>query len=375
VTGDGVVARLLRRPDPTAVEIGAGGERLVAKTRVYFFATLWTIPAILIFSEERPEVAAGLAAATVFLLLSAVLLAVIQRGWRPPLLPYLTAGLDVTGVTATLVVFALIGRPHVAVNSMVVWEVYLLAIVSTSLRLDARVCLFGGGLAMLEYLALVLWVSASWNVYVPDPLQISGRFTWGIQVARFVLLAMATLVAVAIVLRTQRVMHLSGTDALTGLANRTYLGERLQSEVARALRAGRPLVVALLDIDRFKQFNDRWGHATGDRALQTVARVLQEAVRQGDLVARWGGEEFLVVLPECGVEGALRQLSRIRERLAATALATPEDAGHLTLSGGVAALPDDGVEVDGLVAVADRRLLAAKARGRDRDVANDEEAA
>jgi diguanylate cyclase (GGDEF)-like protein len=119
------------------------------------------------------------------------------------------------------------------------------------------------------------------------------------------------------------------------------------------------------DVDHFKQFNDTHGHLKGDEALRCVAKVLKECSRDVDCVARYGGEEFLIILPETPTKGAVEVAERIRERLAAEAVA----GGRLTLSIGVAEFPANGEGDEALIAAADAALYQAKGEGRDRVVA------
>lgn len=150
-------------------------------------------------------------------------------------------------------------------------------------------------------------------------------------------------------------------DGLTGLANRRALEETLAAEIARAVRFGHELSVVLLDLDRFKETNDRHGHAAGDLLLREIGRLLRANARRGDIPARLGGEEFVVVLPETGLEGARLLAERLRAGIAGRRV----EALRMTVSCGVAALlPGDGPE--SLLAAADEALYRAKEGGRDR---------
>ncbi|MDA8341738.1 MAG: GGDEF domain-containing protein [Actinomycetota bacterium] len=153
--------------------------------------------------------------------------------------------------------------------------------------------------------------------------------------------------------------HESRTDALTGLANRRTLTERLALELARAGRSGRPLALAMVDLDHFKSSNDAHGHVAGDTVLRTVAAVLASHVRAQDLAARYGGEEFCLLLPETGERGATAVLESLRAAVAATT------EGAVTFSAGVAVW-DRLEEGRDLVARADAALYRAKQEGRDR---------
>jgi diguanylate cyclase (GGDEF)-like protein len=166
----------------------------------------------------------------------------------------------------------------------------------------------------------------------------------------------------------EQLERLSNTDSLTGLANRRRLGEVLEREWSRAVRAGLSIGFVMADIDHFKLFNDRYGHGAGDRCLQRVGELLQREVRRGDLVGRYGGEEFGIVMPTVD----LTEATDVARRLAAgvASLAEPNDQvadGIVTLSAGVAALvPDQRESAEHMVALADSALYAAKRNGRNR---------
>jgi diguanylate cyclase (GGDEF)-like protein len=150
-------------------------------------------------------------------------------------------------------------------------------------------------------------------------------------------------------------------DALTGLANRRALEEILAAEISRAHRFKHELAIVLLDLDRFKEINDSFGHAAGDMMLRAVSRLLTSLARQGDTVARWGGEEFVVVLPETDLPGA----RRFAERLRRTIEAHPVGEMRTSASCGVATmLAEDDVET--LLGAADQGLYRAKSNGRNR---------
>lgn len=163
-------------------------------------------------------------------------------------------------------------------------------------------------------------------------------------------------------------LWLAGTDALTGLPNRRATLMRFQEEAARGLRHRRPYSIALFDIDNFKKLNDTHGHAYGDEVLRQVARELTAAKREVDVVGRFGGEEFVVILSEEGREGAAVAAARFHDRI--RSVAAPESGARVpvTLSGGVATAPDDGAGWDDLFAAADRRMYEAKRAGRNRVV-------
>lgn len=174
---------------------------------------------------------------------------------------------------------------------------------------------------------------------------------------------------------------LARRDTLTGLPNRRSAEEQLAQALARQRRSGSPLCVALLDIDRFKAVNDTHGHGAGDAVLRAVAQTLAVALRQSDVVARWGGEEFLLLMPDTGLAGAQTVCEKLRSVVAQRVVPLPPgpdgepavpDRLTVTLSIGVAGLPGDraggALAADALVAAADRALYAAKEGGRNRVV-------
>ena len=154
------------------------------------------------------------------------------------------------------------------------------------------------------------------------------------------------------------------TDGLTGLYNRRHASKRLEEEIARARRNSTGLCVAMCDVDHFKAINDEFGHGAGDRVLQQIATSLNEYVRRNDIVARWGGEEFLVIFSEIKLTAARIVAERLRGRLANT----PQvDGGpeKITVSVGLAML-GEGTDAEALIEQADQALYRAKARGRNR---------
>ncbi len=158
---------------------------------------------------------------------------------------------------------------------------------------------------------------------------------------------------------------LSLTDSLTGLPNRRATERALASAIAVAQRTGSPFAVAVADVDHFKRVNDRYGHDAGDLVLQTVARVIREALRPGDHAGRWGGEEFLIVLPSTSVDDAARVLERIRRSVEAIQVPWRGRSLAVTLSAGVSAYPDLIRNAASAVASADAALYKAKRQGRN----------
>lgn len=163
-------------------------------------------------------------------------------------------------------------------------------------------------------------------------------------------------------------LRLAVTDPLTGLFNRRYALPHLARIAERAKASGRPFAVMVIDLDRFKSVNDRHGHAAGDAVLAAMAKRLTANLRAVDLIARIGGEEFLVVLPETGLAEATATAERLRARINTTPVPLPGGGGALSVSAsiGLALSQDGGGCVDALIARADRALYAAKAEGRNK---------
>jgi diguanylate cyclase (GGDEF)-like protein/putative nucleotidyltransferase with HDIG domain len=218
----------------------------------------------------------------------------------------------------------------------------------------------------------VVWALANYGLIIAiTPIDPAGGSN--VVVHHFVI-TLGTLVTAATLLTylRGRVEKLLGrltdaarTDPLTGLPNRVAFHEIVESELERAQPDGRPVSVVVLDLDRFKRVNERLGLAAGDRALRVVSSLLDESARRIDFVARSGGEEFAIVLPETTQHQAFlfaeEMLDKLRETSAAPGM-------KLRASAGVAVFPDHGSDLATLTAAADRALHAAKALGRDRAV-------
>jgi diguanylate cyclase (GGDEF)-like protein len=160
--------------------------------------------------------------------------------------------------------------------------------------------------------------------------------------------------------------RLSVTDALTGLHNRRKLAQNMEYEIQRSGRTGNPFGVLLMDVDEFKTVNDRFGHHAGDHVLVALAHVLRESVRVIDSVSRYGGEEFVVVLPETDLASAVETAERIRTEVASREVSLGDEQVGVTVSIGVAEFPSDGASIDAIIDSADGALYRAKDRGRNR---------
>lgn len=168
--------------------------------------------------------------------------------------------------------------------------------------------------------------------------------------------------------RVTQVHRASITDSLTGLYNFGFFRERLHLEVDRALATGDPLSLAVFDIDHFKNYNDTHGHSAGNDALARLAKTIRSSSRRGDVVARYGGEEFVVLLYGTARDEAATFANQIRLRIEETVFIEGDPEVHVTVSGGVAVLPDDAHSAPALFEAADHNLYKAKQSGRNRIV-------
>lgn len=165
-------------------------------------------------------------------------------------------------------------------------------------------------------------------------------------------------------------VRMATMDPLTGAFNRRTFHDIAEREIARARRAGQPLSIILVDIDHFRPINDRHGHRAGDVVLQKMADVIRGALRKEDMLVRYGGEEFLVLLPDVPGPGAVVVAGRIRKAVEAESFEVAGNKIPVTVSVGVSARLDEGPEsIEGLLARADEALALAKQRGRNRVVA------
>jgi diguanylate cyclase (GGDEF)-like protein len=246
---------------------------------------------------------------------------------------------------------------------------------------------FGGSDAPAAYATYYFWVAASACYFLRPPVAathlVLASAGYGIAlialgdatvpvlkwaVATGTLLVAGTLIT-ALQSQTEKTLTQLGaaarTDSLTGLANRRELEQRFAGELERSTRSGRPLSIVVLDLDWFKEFNDRFGHAAGDRALVQLAQALRRATRTSDVVARLGGEEFAVLAPETDELEGYQLAERLRAEVRATFARQPE---KMTVSCGVASFPVHGITAGELLHSADRALYEAKEAGRDRSV-------
>jgi diguanylate cyclase (GGDEF)-like protein len=163
-------------------------------------------------------------------------------------------------------------------------------------------------------------------------------------------------------------MDIANRDALTGLANRRRLEMELERNISFSKRTGQPLAVIMMDLDKFKICNDTAGHLVGDNILRAVASTLRSRVRVTDLVVRWGGDEFCILVPATQPQGAIAAAESLVDAVkeATSAIALPAPLEPPTASAGVACFPEDGEDPHTLILNADAALYQVKATGRGR---------
>jgi diguanylate cyclase (GGDEF)-like protein len=200
-----------------------------------------------------------------------------------------------------------------------------------------------------------------------EPLGPATAAVVGVNLTALVLIAYVAMVIARAQRRTRdAAIRLSTVDSLTGLFNRTFFFAAMDREIARSARSGRGFCLLMMDLDELKAINDRLGHFTGDRVLRGVGAVITQGVRQIDTAARYGGDEFVVLLPETDPTGAYVLAEKIRLGVNAMPIELPGSTPRPSLSIGVVAFPDDGRTADELIISADGAMYASKRAGKDR---------
>ncbi len=352
-------------PDALLQAEGAEGEMALARIRLLGIAIL-SMPQLVTFLQAPadPKAQLALVPAIVASLWATLVFIRVKRGPYAPWVGFTTTIADVTMVSLVLVVFLGLDRPLLVVNSRVLYAAYFVVVAGASLRYDARITMLGGLLAIAQYGGIVAYASTKWVLNSPEFAPFTdGTFNLTSHYVRLALLACAALISTLVVRRAQMLRWRSAKDRMTGLLSRGFFEERAHAEVARTLRYGRDMSIALIDVDHFKRFNDEFGHLVGDEVLRLIGEMLQ-SVRQSDLVARWGGEEFIIAFPETSVDDAVGRAEKLRKRIASS---------MVTVSIGIATVPADGSDLGTVVDVADGRLYMAKQGGRNRVVGPDGE--
>ncbi len=189
----------------------------------------------------------------------------------------------------------------------------------------------------------------------------------GVNLTALILLSYVAMVIARAQRRTRdAAIRLSTVDSLTGLFNRTFFFAAIDREIARSARSGRGFCLLMMDLDDLKAINDKLGHFYGDRVLRGVGKVITDGVRQIDTAARYGGDEFVVLLPETDPTGAFVLAEKVRIGVNAMPIEMPGGAPRPSLSIGVVAYPDDGRTADELIITADGAMYTSKRAGKDR---------
>ncbi|MFZ5562047.1 MAG: diguanylate cyclase [Pseudomonadota bacterium] len=265
----------------------------------------------------------------------------------------------------------------IGTQSFVTGAVMLGGPVAGFILLDRRPVLIAFFIAFTVTFSLSVASALGYGAYAPlmvPPGDVESALFWTLTSYFLALIPLTVLIVLADRAlsswrsREAGIRAMSRTDALTGIHNRRSILELLDREIARTRRHGPPLAVVILDLDHFKRINDTWGHPTGDRVLQQAAELLGQCLRQCDAVGRYGGEEFLILLPDTTLEGARTLAERCRERLAALHIAA--DSGEeFRISGSFGLACNEQCLEHGagmLIKAADEALYRAKEGGRNR---------
>lgn len=234
-------------------------------------------------------------------------------------------------------------------------------------RQSISVIIFENILLFALYMSLYEYThTAVFDISV-EPIIIGGLGYMNIAVNFTALAVLGYYFRVASVFAEAEMERLATTDPLTKLYNRRKMRESLERERIRFARDQKPFIIAIADIDHFKKFNDTYGHDCGDYVLQEVSHLMKECLRKQDIVARWGGEEFLIMLPETELEGGVQAIDKLRETLAETKYKFEENEFSVTMTFGVTVF-DGSQHIDGCIKAADEVLYAGKRGGRNRVV-------
>jgi diguanylate cyclase (GGDEF)-like protein len=239
---------------------------------------------------------------------------------------------------------------------------YPLIVAGAALVVSPTVTLILAALASTDYVIAVAFDRS----FVPDPRLLTNV---GINIIAMLLLAFVA----SYVAREQRrsrlaAIRLSTVDSLTGLFNRAFFFAAVEREIQRSSRTGRRFGLLMMDLDGLKEINDRFGHFHGDQVLRAVSTVIRNGVRRIDTAARYGGDEFVVLLPETDPTGSYVLAEKIRQGVEDLAVAGPGVEIRSSLSIGAVAYPDDGLTPDDLLISADRAMYVSKRQGKNRVV-------
>jgi len=361
--------RELWKPPDRAMQVAGGvGERQVAWVRVLVVTLLLLSPMYRQLFEPY-DLRNVLGLWDNLLALAYALTVHLYLRFRPyaPWLGFATSAMDGALITLLLVLYVILLSPLEGLNDTYNFEIYFLAIMAISLRQDRRICLLVGSFFVLQYATLLVYVMSHFDLaaaYQQHPS--TGEFNLVYQMRRIVLLASAVLISFVYMTRSRALVNDAIHDPLTGLLNRGYFETLFEHEIERARRYDNHFAVLMVDADHFKQVNDTLGHAAGDAVLKMLGRMLRSDVRDSDILVRFGGEEFVLLLDETGADAARAKAEALRRAIAQAQMRAPNGTSvALTISIGIAMYPADGTSAHVLLACADRRLLEAKQAGRN----------
>lgn len=274
-------------------------------------------------------------------------------------------GLAITLIWSEVIIHAGLGVVLIGWDSG--FHYYLLMFIPAlfvSMRLRGAVVALAGLWGYYVALYLLMWFIEPLQPIAPGALLGVFLFNLSVVFAMFSYLSFFYLTMVTSANRKLR--RMATTDSLTGLFNRRHMTYLVEKELARFQRNGHPVAFLVLDIDHFKAINDEHGHETGDRVLEDVAGIIRGQLRTQDLIARWGGEEFLAVLPDTGLHSAQASAERVRQALLAHDWLAPKgDSIDITISAGVSEFRGDD-DLNSAINRADRALYRSKEQGRNR---------
>jgi diguanylate cyclase (GGDEF)-like protein len=271
---------------------------------------------------------------------------------------------DASLISAVLLGFMVAGRGIVATNSQVTFLVYFLLMALIARRYDVRLAVFGAIVILSEYLMVILIGYSSFAIPSISPDSVYGSFNWLNQVGRALILGFSALIMINTVINARRLREQSIRDPMLGIFNRRYFEEVLALEFKYSRELDKPLTVVMMDLDHFKAYNDRHGHLKGDKVLVAVADFLLRNLRRNDVLARFGGDEFVFLLLETPPEGAGVMLMRLQDQMRRWLEGVLEIQEPATsFSFGVAGLSAADTQPSQLIARADQHLYRAKAAG------------
>lgn len=232
--------------------------------------------------------------------------------------------------------------------------------IAHALTICGSIILFGlkGGITSFAFSAVIIMIMAYTGI-TPVPFYINFHLISGIGTFAFVLWMVSVLVKKEWVLR-KKIFISSITDNLTGLYNGSYFRERVSEEIKRCRREGGVFAIAFLDLNDFKKINDEYGHLAGDKALKHVSLVLKENSRESEVLARYGGDEFVLLMPDTNKIKGENAARRITEELHYKPFVWQDSKIKIGISAGVAVFPDDGETLDQLLLAADQRMYHQK---------------